>query len=75
MATTTFTTTTATAKDSLHTAEWIIKIGESRLGREFILWNAASEEEAFCHNQMLPAGSEGSWDYWENEIENIPRPP
>ncbi len=72
---TTFMTVSSTKKDVLRAAEWIIKEGESRLGREFVLWNAASQEEAYCISQTFPEGSESEWDYWESQIEDIPRPP
>lgn len=73
MATTAF--MVITKSQVLKAAEWIIREGESQLGRAFVLWNAASLEEEFFKRQMLPAGSEPEWEYLEKEIDLIPRPP
>jgi hypothetical protein len=65
----------ANAKNILQAAEFIIREGEARLGRHFVLWNAAALEEEFFRRQMLPSGSEPEWEYLEEEISLIPRPP
>lgn len=66
---------TVNKTEVLKAAEWIIREGEARLGRHFVLWNAASLEEEFFRRQMLPSGSEPEWEYLEEEISLIPRPP
>ena len=57
----------------LKAAEWIIRESEARIGRPFVLWNAAQQEIEYCNHMQYPVGAD--IDFWEQQKSLVPTPP